>query len=252
MKRIILYIVFLMMSSVLLASNVDLLVDSARNSFMQSRYVDALTIYDSICNMGYSSSDLYYNMGNCYYRLSQVPQSIYYYEKALMLDPSNSDAEFNLNIVNRMLKQNVETLPVPFYSKWWASVLNLMSSDAWTILNIVMLLIFFVGFATFLFFRGIRIRKLGLSIAVISLFFFVFSAICAYNSSVRINQNRYGIMFEQSMVKSSPNADAVNSFEVCEGLKVLVSDSANGMYNIRLADGKEGWVDMLDIKMLAE
>jgi hypothetical protein len=53
------------------------------------------------------------------------------------------------------------------------------------------------------------------------------------------------------MVKSSPNADAVNSFEIYEGIKVQVVDSANGMYNIKLADGKEGWMDMSDVKLLS-
>ena len=252
MKKLFVYIALSLLSfNTLLASDVETLTDSAQNYFMQTRYADALMLYDSISNMGYSSSDLYYNMGNCCYRLNEIPYAVYYYEKALMLDPSNEDATFNLNIANRSLKQSVETLPVPFYTKWWMSIQNAMSSDAWTVLNIIMLALLFIGIAMYLFFSGMALRKLGFSIAVISLAVFIFTAVCAYKSSVDITENNYAVVFEQSMVKSSPNADAVNSFEICEGLKVQVVDSANGMYNIRLADGKEGWIAMSDVKMLA-
>ncbi|MBQ1606248.1 MAG: tetratricopeptide repeat protein, partial [Bacteroidales bacterium] len=105
MKKFFVYIALSLMSfNALLASDVETLTDSAQSYFMQTRYADALMLYDSVSNMGYSSSDLYYNMGNCCYRLNEIPYAVYYYEKALMLDPSNEDAEFNLNIANRSLK----------------------------------------------------------------------------------------------------------------------------------------------------
>ena len=252
MKKYFLYIALSLLSFNLFSDNVEQLIDSAQNSFMQTQYASALEMYDSVCRMGYSSSDLYYNIGNCYYRLDDIPNSVYYYEKALMLDPSNGDAEFNLNIANRQLKQIVEPLPIPFYARCGMAILNIMSSDSWTILNIIFLVLTLAGIALYLFMGRIALRKLGFSIAVISLIFFIFTAVCAYKSSVVISENNYAIVFEQSMVKSSPNADAVNSFEIYEGIKVQVVDSANSMYNIRLADGKEGWIDANDVKLLAE
>ncbi len=252
MKKYFLYIALSLLSLNMFSDNVEQLIDSAQNSFMQTQYASALEMYDSVCRMGYSSSDLYYNIGNCYYRLNDIPNSVYYYEKALMLDPSNGDAEFNLNIANRQLKQIVEPLPIPFYARWGMAILNTMSSDAWTILNIIFLVLTLAGIALYLFMGRIALRKLGFSIAVISLILFIFTAVCAYKSSVVISENNYAIVFEQSMVKSSPNADAVNSFEIYEGIKVQVVDSANSMYNIRLADGKEGWIDANDVKLLAE
>ncbi|MBO7133315.1 MAG: tetratricopeptide repeat protein [Bacteroidales bacterium] len=252
MKKIIANIAFLLMSLNMFSANVDTMADSAQNCFMQTRYAEALDLYDSICGMGYSSSDLYYNMGNCYYRLNEIPYSVYYYEKALMLDPSNSDAAFNLNIANRSLKQVVEAMPKPFYERWGDSLLGLMGTDAWTVFNIIMLVLVLVGIALYLFMGNIALRKLGFSVAFVALVFFVITAVCAYKSSVRIKKNNYAVVFEQSMVKSSPNADAVNSFEICEGLKVQVVDSANGQLNIRLADGKEGWIDANDVKLLAD
>ena len=252
MKKIFAYITLSLLSLNMFSADVDALADSAQNYFMQTRYADAVVLYDSICRMGYSSSDLYYNMGNCYYRLNEIPYSVYYYEKSLMLNPSNHDAEFNLNIANRSLKQVVEVLPKPFYERWGASIIGIMGTDAWTIFNIIMLALVLAGIALYLFMGIIAMRKLGFSVAVIAFVLFVLTAICAYKSSVRITENNYAVVFEQSMVKSSPNADAVNSFEIFEGLKVEVVDSANGMYNIRLADGKEGWIDANDVKLLAE
>lgn len=252
MKKIFAYITLSLLSLNMFSADVDALADSAQNYFMQTRYAEAVVLYDSICRMGYSSSDLYYNMGNCYFRLNEIPYSVYYYEKSLMLNPSNSDAEFNLNIANRSLKQVVEVLPKPFYERWGTAVLGIMGTDAWTIFNIIMLALALAGIALYLFMGSIAMRKLGFSVAVIAFVLFILTAICAYKSSVMITENNYAVVFEQSMVKSSPNADAVNSFEIFEGLKVNVVDSANGMYNIRLADGKEGWIDANDVKLLAE
>ena len=252
MKKIFAYITLSLLSLNMFSADVDALADSAQNYFMQTRYAEAVVLYDSICRMGYSSSDLYYNMGNCYFRLNEIPYSVYYYEKSLMLNPSNSDAEFNLNIANRSLKQVVEVLPKPFYERWGTAVLGIMGTDAWTIFNIIMLALVLTGIALYLFMGSIALRKLGFSVAVIAFVLFILTAICAYKSSVMITENNYAVVFEQSMVKSSPNADAVNSFEIFEGLKVNVVDSANGMYNIRLADGKEGWIDANDVKLLAE
>ncbi len=252
MKKIFAYITLSLLSLNMFSADVDALADSAQNYFMQTRYDEAVVLYDSICRMGYSSSDLYYNMGNCYFRLNEIPYSVYYYEKSLMLNPSNSDAEFNLNIANRSLKQVVEVLPKPFYERWGTAVLGIMGTDAWTIFNIIMLALVLAGIALYLFMGSIALRKLGFSVAVIAFVLFILTAICAYKSSVMITENNYAVVFEQSMVKSSPNADAVNSFEIFEGLKVNVVDSANGMYNIRLADGKEGWIDANDVKLLAE
>lgn len=252
MKKFFAYISLSLLSLNMFSADVDALADSAQNYFMQTRYAEAVVLYDSICRMGYSSSDLYYNMGNCYFRLNEIPYSVYYYEKSLMLNPSNSDAEFNLNIANRSLKQVVEVLPKPFYERWGTAVLGIMGTDAWTIFNIIMLALVLAGIALYLFMGSIALRKLGFSVAVIAFVLFILTAICAYKSSVRITENNYAVVFEQSMVKSSPNADAVNSFEIFEGLKVNVVDSANGMYNIRLVDGKEGWIDANDVKLLAE
>ena len=252
MKKFISSIVLLMLTLNIFSQDVETLSDSAQSCFMQTRYAEALNLYDSICSLGYSSSDLYYNMGNCYYRLNNIPYSIYYYEKSLLLDPSNNDAEFNLNIANRSLKQVVEVLPKPFYERWWSSLVHIMSADAWTIFSIIMLVLVLVGIGMYLFFGNIALRKTGFSIAVISLLALILSSICAYNATAAIKENNYAVVFEQTMVKSSPNADAVNSFEIYEGLTIQVVDSANGLYNIRLADGKEGWVDSNDVKMIAE
>ena len=181
MKKIITYIALSLMSlNMLFSADVDALSDSAQNCFMQSRYIEALSLYDSICSLGYSSSDLYYNMGNCCYRLNKIPYSVYYYEKSLMLDPSNSDASFNLNIANRSLKQSVEVLPEPFYKRWGDALLGLMGSDAWTIFSIVLLAVFFVGIALYLFMGSMALRKTGFSIAVISFVAFIMTTVCAY------------------------------------------------------------------------
>lgn len=228
------------------------LADSAQMSFMQSNYSQALVYYDSLLQSGYSSSDLYYNIGNCYYQLNDFANAIYYYEKSLLRNPANQDAQINLQIANQFLKQKIEPLQKPFYVVWYQNVCSVLTADAWAIFSIIVFVLTLAFIALWLFNRKIIFQKTSFIFAVLCFLIFIFSAICAYQNSANISDNGYAIVMKQSMVKTSPNAEALNSFEICEGLKVALLDSANNKAYIRLQDGKEGWINYADLKLLSE
>ena len=88
--------------------------NKANNYYNNSKYLESIQIYESILVQGSESSNLYYNLGNAYFRQNQIGQSVWAYKKALRMDPRNKDLINNLSIVNARIKDRV-ILPDEFY-----------------------------------------------------------------------------------------------------------------------------------------
>ncbi|MDR2011022.1 MAG: tetratricopeptide repeat protein [Bacteroidales bacterium] len=224
--------------------------DSAFNYYLEGDYDNALRIYSNLYEQDYSSADLYYNMGNCYYKNGDIANAVYFYEKAHILKPGDKDIDHNLKIATSNIRNKVEKIPEVFYVTWYNNFISIMSSDSWAVISIVFFVTSLLLVILFLFSRKIIIRKTGFILGIIFFITSIMSFIFAKSQAHLINNNTYAIVFEPSMVKSSPSEDSMNLFEINEGLKVEVIDSINIWINVRLADGKEGWVPGKNIKRL--
>ncbi|MDD2634281.1 MAG: SH3 domain-containing protein [Bacteroidales bacterium] len=232
------------------ATDINSLQDSAANYYNNAQYSEALVFYDSIYNLNYSSADLFLNMGNCYYQIGDIPSSIYYYELSLNLDPANENTKHNLKIVNTKIETKAEDLPVTFYKRWFTSIISVMSADAWGLLAIF-LFIFGLGMLALYFFSfKLSLRKTGFILAIISIIFASCSVAFSINLAKKVSNNNYAIVFDKGLVKSSPNNESNNLFEISKGLKVEIIDSLNLWYNIKLSDGKQGWIEAENLQRL--
>lgn len=250
MKRYLIILSGILLSINLFAENFKILSDSAMNHYLNNDYENALKIYDSIYQQSYSSADLFYNMGNCHYKLGDIANSIYFYEKALVIQPNDKDIQHNLGIANLSLKNKVEQLPEIFYISWYNKFISLISSDGWAILSIILFITSLILFGLFLFSKKIVLRKTGFIVGIIFFISSLCTLIFSRTQAKKITDNHYAIIFESSMVKSSPGSESHNLFEIDEGLKVFVKDSVNSWINIRLADGKEGWIPAENLKKI--
>ncbi len=224
--------------------------DSALNYYLKSDFEKALAIYEDLFNQGYGSSDLFYNMGNCYYNMGDLANAIYFYEKAIILNPSDKDIIHNLQIANSKIRNKTDEIPEVFYKRWYKSVVSLCSTDKWAIISIISFVLCLGAVAVYLFTKSISIRKSGFYSAIVFLVISAFSLIFAINQSKKITINNFAIVFETSLIKSGPSDESTNLFEVNEGLKVEITDSLNSWYNIKLADGKQGWIISDNVKKL--
>ena len=232
------------------ATDINRLQDSAANYYNNAHYSEALVFYDSIYTLNYSSADLFLNMGNCYYQIGDIPNSIYYYELSLNLDPANENTNHNLNIANTKIETKAEELPVAFYKRWFISVISIMSADAWAYLSVCLFSLSLGMMAIYFFSLRLSLRKTGFIVAIISLVFASFSVVFSINLAKKISDNNNAIVFDKGLVKSSPNKESNNLFEVSKGLKVEITDSLNLWYNIKLSDGKQGWIEAENLKRL--
>lgn len=250
MKNLTITLLLLIIVSDIFANDINTKSDSAMTYYLNSDFEKALTIYEEIYEKSYYSADLFYNMGNCYYNLGDLANSIYFYEKASILNPSDEDIQHNLKIANSKIRNKTEIVPEVFYLRWYKSIVSINSTDKWAILSIIFFIICLGTISLYLFSKRIILRKTGFYSAIIMFIFSVFSLIFSIGQAKMITDNKYAIIFETSLVKSAPSDESTNLFEVNEGLKVEITDSLNLWYNVKLADGKQGWVITENVRKL--
>jgi len=221
------------------------------NAYQSGNYLKAIEYYNQILDNGYRTSEVYYNLGNAYYKLKKVPEAILNYERALKVDPSDEDSEFNIRIANLQTLDKIEPLPKLFYQEWWESLSGWLSSGTWSVLMIIFIWIGFMGLAGFLFIYSSFIRKISFLILILSFVFAILSFIFAQTNYAEETSKDCAIIFSESVyVKSSPDDESTDLFILHEGTKVEVLDSVGKWYKIKLANGNVGWISNETFKII--
>lgn len=235
-------IIFLFCGSSILAKDVNLLFEQASLSYEQKDYAQAIIHYNEIHDLGFYSSDLFYNIGNCYYKLQQIAESVLYYEKALKLNPSDEDAIFNLKLVQLQLVDKLAEVPQVFYQKWVDSVKSKLTIDQWAKLGLFFLFLFCSLFITFLFIKTYRLKKRSFTVSIFTLLVAVFFLSMAYYSHITLKVEAV-LMQANAYIKSAPSNQSEDLFILHEGTKVQVLEVFNDWTKIKLSDGMIGWLE---------
>ena len=239
MKKIILFLLAGILSPGIFAQEpID-----AIEAYARGDYAEAAAAFEQELKKGVSA-ELYYNLGNAYYKSDKPAHAVLNYERALLLAPGDKDIQFNLELAQLKITDKLEPIETFFLVQWFRDVQNLQSSDAWAKLGIVFFILFICCSFLFFFGRFSFLRKLGFYVGIIFLIVTIFANIFANNQKEIMTKKEYAIIFEPSItVKSSPNPSGVDLFVVHEGLKVRIkSASVNDWVEIELEDGKVGWV----------
>lgn len=253
MNRIIVYIVFFISNMILAQDAAQVIFEKANENYHNEKYEVAAQQYESILqDQKVASAELYYNLGNCYYKLGKVAPSIYNFEKALLLKPNDSAIETNLHFAQKLAIDDIKVTPEVGFYKWVYNFTSLLSYNGWawfTVACSVLFLLFFVGYyfsaitnVKRAFFVGMFVVLGVLGIAVVSAFL----------------QKRFdrkiqpAIVFAESVfAKAEPKNSAENAFELHEGTKVYVKETLDSWKRIQLTDKKtEGWIKKDAIKEL--
>lgn len=238
--------------SFLRAQDADSLWAGAVSDYTEGNYEAALAGFSSIAEAGYVSPDLYYNIGNCYYRMGhRLGMSILYYEKALKLDPSYEDAAVNLEVARQYTLDRIEAVPDFILLTWFKAFRDSLSPDAWTWTFLVLLLAVAVSVLLFRFGRSLVLRKTAFALAVVLSVFTVISAVSAFSLKSAVEDSGQAVVtVPVSSVKGSPGSTDQSLFILHEGTKVSVVDRLGTWYRIELSDGRQGWLDGKDVEII--
>ncbi len=230
----------------------DSLWNNANTAYVEGRWADAVEGYEMISNMGLESAALYCNTGDAYFKDMNVPKAILYYERALKLDPSYSDARYNLELVNSGIQDRIDPVPDFVLKAWMKDICYLMDSDAWTVSFIVFLALTLAMALLFILSPSVAGRRTGFFTGIVMLLFAAFSlSFAIWQKNDYMKADDAIVMRPVTSVKSSPSSEAAKDlFILHEGTKVRIIDSVGSWNNIELADGRQGWLPSGDIEVI--
>lgn len=250
MKRLLILLPVLLLSLWLPAVSLTELQE-AETMYQEGKYAESAEIYNKVLLQGQASAGLYYNLGNCYYKTGANTLAILNYERALLLNPSDKDARYNLELAQKAVVDKIVVLPELFLLRWYKDVVTYYSADQWAYISVVFFLLFLFTVGLFFYSSTVFVKKSGFVMGICMLFFMVCSGIFAMKQNSRIENREYAIVMRPSVtVKGAPDNSGTELFVVHEGLKVALVGSLGEWYNIRLADGNEGWIAKADIEKI--
>ena len=216
----------------------------ADSAYAQGHYQQAIKDYEALLKQG-AAAELYYNLGNAYYRSENITKAVLNYERALLLSPGDRDIRFNLQIANSKTIDKIVPESEMFFFTWYRSLVNLMSVDGWARMSLVSLALVIVLLLFYLFADRLWLRKTGFFGGVALLVVFLFSNLFAWQQKQNLLHRKGAIVIASSVtVKSTPAHNGTDLFVLHEGTKVTITDgSMKGWKEIRIADGKEGWIE---------
>lgn len=234
-------------------ANDDLMKDFARANqlYTAAQYDSAAKLYESILGKGYESAELYFNLGNAYYKMRDIPKAILNYERARLLKPNDEEINFNLQLAQTMVVDKINVLPEFFLKRWWRAFSHLFSSNVWAIISLTSFVLMLVGIAIYLFVSLSWLKKLSFYLAVLLLLFSMFSLFHSLSlKKERTAHNTAIVMSSTVTVKSSPDDNGTELFVIHEGTKVWIVDQVGEWLRIRIADGNNGWLKTSDVERI--
>jgi len=243
---------FLFLNTSIFAQDFTAGLTEAQLLYDEGKYLAAAEKYESILvETGKISFEIYYNLGNAYFKADNLPAAILNYERAKKIKPTNEDLLFNLEIANQQVVDEFEQVPELSVNKWYRSFVLSIPSNTWAFLSIILFIIALVGAAFFLSGNMLSIKKTALSIALVSLIISGFTLLFASTHKNVLQNNIEAIIFSPNVTATSaPTQQSTSLFVLHEGTKVKVIEQQNEWVRIKISDGNIGWLLAENIEII--
>ena len=212
-------------------------------------YQSAISQYQQLLKGGVSA-DIYYNLGNAYFRTGNLTQAILSYERAYRLAPGDRDIRFNLNFAQSRTVDKITPRSEMFFVTWYHSVVTSLTVDAWAWLSVVSVVLALALLLVYLFASNTSMRKVGFYGACLGLVMFLSGCFFAWQQRELLDSHIGAIVTaKQAAIKQTPSADASDVVTIHEGTKVEIRDRGmQGWLGIELADGRAGWIESKSVE----
>lgn len=222
---------------------VDSLLQRASQSYASGDYKSSAAYYEAILAAHGQSYQLYYNLGNAYFKAGEYPKAILYYERAMLLNPRDKDLQFNLEMCQSHVVDKIQPLGEILFVRWYKAILKSCSSNTWAWISLACFAIFLASLACYFFGKTKLLKKLSFSLGILSIVFSIFTLVNAGKLYHAYQEPDQAIVFAPSVtVKSSPDMSGTDIFLLHEGTKVQIKSRLGDWVEIRLADGSVGWM----------
>ena len=251
MKSINCIIFSIFFSMALYAADNDSVLLRAKHYYQQNEYSKAIVEYQSLADSGWVSAALFYNLGNAYFRNNDLKSAILYYERAKRLAPNDEAINKNLELSYSLIFDRVEAVPELFLITWGKAIRDIMTVRAWSWWSIGSFAVMLALGLIFLFVRKMAVRQLAFVLCLFSFMLCIITFTFGYLQKANIERTDEAIVFVPSVtIKSSPADSGNNLFILHEGIKVRIEDRIGEWCEVRIADGKKGWMRISELKVI--
>ncbi|MCD6347858.1 MAG: tetratricopeptide repeat protein [Bacteroidales bacterium] len=242
--KYVIFIAILHLSTIIvLADGNESLFASANAKYADGDYQGSITAYEQILQTGQHSAELYYNLGNAYFKSNELTKAILNYERALIYSPADEDIKYNLNIANQLITDRITAVPDFLPKTWIKEVQNISSANTWGLTSLILFAITAFFVILFISIRRQGIRRLSIMGALLALILSISAMSFANKQKKKLTQRNTCIVFAPSVtVKSSPDDSGTNLFVIHEGIKLTITDKLASWFEIKMADGNIGWI----------
>jgi tetratricopeptide (TPR) repeat protein len=225
------------------------LVEAGNQHYLEGDYEKAVRAYQSVIDSGYASAELYYNLGNAYYKSHDITMALVHYERARILNPSDPEIVHNLDIAREFVVDRIEVLPEFFLRKAYVGFVKIFDADIWALLSVVAFGLGLVLFLVYFFMKQLLLRKVSFWSAVLFIVMAALTLLFAIQQNNLVTKHNQAIILTPSVtIKSSPDEESgTDLFLLHEGTKVTVSDELGDWREVVLSDGNSGWLKESDL-----
>ena len=219
--------------------------------YSKGNYQQAIKDYEELLKAG-ESAEIYYNLGNAYYRTENITRAVLNYERALLLNPADEDIRFNLQMARSKTIDKITPESEMFFFTWYRSLVNLMTIDNWARLAIASMILALILALVYLFANPLILRKIGFYGGALFLVIFLLSNLFAFQQKQMLMKRNGAIVIAPSVsVKKTPEANSTDQGVIHEGTRVdIIDDTMRDWKEIHLADGREGWIPTSQIEKI--
>ena len=233
------------------SNNPDELWQIANTAYNAGNYALAEECYTRIVEQGLHSAALYYNLANAHFKQDELGKAMLYYNRALRLRPNDEDIRHNLEYAEQSTKDSIEEIPEFFLKTWIKSLRGALSCTAWSILSLIMLVAALVCGLLYLLAQRLSLRKIGFYLMTVTALLFVVTTAFAWSErNMLVERSEAIIMNSAVSIKSSPDRSATELFVLHEGTKVTIGETIDGWAEVRIADGRKGWIEQERIERI--
>ena len=224
----------------------------ADSAYAGGDYATAIYIYEQLLEANGESAAIYYNLGGAYYKMDEIARAILNYERALLLDPSNADAMFNLELARSKAVDKNAVISELFFARWYRDFAAIMSANAWSRVAILCFIILISCLTLFIFSKKRKTKKIIFIFALLSLLCTALANVIASSQTAKLLHREGAIVVEPSVtVRSTPSTNGTELFILHEGKKVKIKDdSMKAWKEIEIEDGNIGWLPAESIERI--
>ncbi|MCE3260765.1 MAG: hypothetical protein K0S12_2406 [Bacteroidetes bacterium] len=244
---------YILFFAVIFASKVfgNDLLQKAEKAYDSKKYKEAITHYEKLLDEGFKSYELYFNLGNAYYRDKQLGKAIYNYELARKLNPNDEDTRINLGIAAAKTIDKIDSKENFFISAVKSNLLSSFSTGGWAWINILSVVALCVFIFLFISTRNMLVKRLSFVLLLVLFIGSVSTYFLGYSALKSKYDNKFAIVtIKETRIMNEPTSTATSKFTLHEGTKIRIVENNGDWVLIKLDNGNEGWVKLTDVGII--